>query len=436
MPSTATFPTPVGAGAALRGPVPGGRGRPWTAVAPAVFAGAWGGNHFTPLMLMYRLHDGYTTMAVDVVFAAYVAGLVPGFLLSGALSDRYGRKRVLVPAVVLGVAASAALATGVHTLPVMCLGRLLSGLSVAAAMVVGTSWLRELSQAPWEPGADDGAGAARASVTLTLGFGLGAAVSGVLAQWAPGPSLVPYAVHVVLSLWALAALAAAPETRRFDAGIRSLLADLRVPAASRRRFLLVLTPLAPWVFAGAALAYAVLPALLHRASHGYDVAVAALLALATLGTGAAVQVGLRRLPSSLRRHAPHVGVAAMAVGAALCARAAVAPTLWLAAVAAVVLGLGYGICLVTGLVEVQRLTDEEHLAGLTGVYYSLTYLGFTLPVVLAWLQPLAGYATLLTVVAVLAVLSGAVVTVARRTLPAPVWPDESTAPWLEQVGAE
>lgn len=413
-----------------------GRARPWRAVAPAVFAAAWGGNHFTPLMLMYRQHDGYTTMAVDVVFAAYVAGLVPGFLLSGALSDRYGRKRVMVPAVVLGIAASAALATGVHTLPLMCLGRLLSGLSVAAAMVVGTSWLRELSQGPWEQGADDGTGAARASVTLTLGFGVGAGVSGALAQWAPGPSVLPYVVHVLLSLWALAALVAAPETRRFDADIRSLLADLRVPAASRRRFLLVLTPLAPWVFAGAALAYAVLPALLHRASHGEDVAVAAVLALVTLGTGALVQVGLRRLPPARRRHAPHVGMGAMAVGAALCARAAAAPTLWLAAVAAVVLGLGYGICMVTGLVEVQRLTDEEHLAGLTGVYYSLTYLGFTLPVVLAWLQPFGSYPVLLTAVAALAVVCGAVVAVARRTIPVPVWPDESAAPWLERVGAE
>jgi len=86
-------------------------------------------------------------------------------------------------------------------------------------------------------------------------------------------------------------------------------------------------------------------------------------------------------------------------------------------------------------VEVQRLTDEEHLAGLTGVYYSLTYLGFTLPVVLAWLQPVGGYPVLLTAVAVLAVVCGTVVAVARRTIPVPVWPDESAAPWLERVSA-
>lgn len=396
-----------------------------------MFAAAWGGNHFTPLMVMYRLDDGYSAMAVDVVFAAYVAGLVPGFLLSGALSDRYGRKRVMVPAVVLGIAASAALAAGVRTLPLMCLGRLLSGLSVAAAMVVGTSWLRELSEAPWEPGADEGAGAARASVTLTLGFGLGAGVSGLLAQWAPGPSVVPYVVHVLLSVGALGALAGAPETRRFDAGIRSLLADLRVPRVSRRRFLLVLTPLAPWVFGAAALAYAVLPALIHRASGGHDVAVAALLALAALGTGAAVQLTLPRLPAATRRHAPHLGIAAVVVGALLCSRAAAAPSLGLAGTAAVVLGLGYGICMVTGLVEVQRLTDDEHLAGLTGVYYSLTYLGFTLPVVLAWLAPHVSYPVLLRVLAALALVCGVVVAVARHRLPSPSWPDESAETWLE-----
>ena len=64
-------------------------------------------------------------------------------------------------------------------------------------------------------------------------------------------------------------------------------------------------------------------------------------------------------------------------------------------IAAALLGLGYGICIVAGLVEVQAMADPHSLAGLTGIYYSLTYLGFALPVILAELAHLASYQYLL-----------------------------------------
>jgi hypothetical protein len=46
---------------------------------------------------------------------------------------------------------------------------------------------------------------------------------------------------------------------------------------------------------------------------------------------------------------------------------------------------------VTGLQEVQRIAGPDDLAGLTAVYYSLSYLGFFVPAVLASLSPMIGY---------------------------------------------
>ena len=66
---------------------------------------------------------------------------------------------------------------------------------------------------------------------------------------------------------------------------------------------------------------------------------------------------------------------------------------------AIVLGMGYGLCLVAGLVEVQRLAHPEALAGLTAIYYVLTYIGFAVPFVLALAAHLTGYATLLLITA-------------------------------------
>jgi hypothetical protein len=67
--------------------------------------------------------------------------------------------------------------------------------------------------------------------------------------------------------------------------------------------------------------------------------------------------------------------------------------------------MGYGLCLVAGLVEVQRLAHPEALAGLTAIYYVLTYLGFAAPYVLALAAGLTSYTTLLLITAGLALLT-------------------------------
>ena len=82
---------------------------------------------------------------------------------------------------------------------------------------------------------------------------------------------------------------------------------------------------------------------------------------------------------------------------------------------AAVLGAGYGLCLVSGLTEVQRMARPDDLAGITAVYYSVTYVGFVFPVVLAALAPLAPEPVLLLVLAGLAAACLGIVAVRIRT---------------------
>ena len=93
-----------------------------------------------------------------------------------------------------------------------------------------------------------------------------------------------------------------------------------------------------------------------------------------------------------------VGLALAAVATLLLALDVRLGSVALALVAAALLGTAYGICLLTGLVETQALADPERVAGLTGVYYSLIYVGFLLPVVLSELARLADEGVLLVVV--------------------------------------
>jgi hypothetical protein len=64
-------------------------------------------------------------------------------------------------------------------------------------------------------------------------------------------------------------------------------------------------------------------------------------------------------------------------GLVLGAATAQAQQPWLLVPCAIVLGSAYGLCLVAGLLEVQRIADGDGLASLTAAYYALTYLGCT-----------------------------------------------------------
>jgi hypothetical protein len=371
------------------------------AAAAAMFACGWGGNQFTPLLLLYRRTGGYSALSVDAFLGAYVIGLIPGLLLAGPLSDRHGRRRVMVVGTAASAVASAVLAFGADGPGPLYAGRLLTGVAVGIAMSVGSSWVKELSASS----ADTTVGARRASLWLTAGFGLGAGVAGCLAQWAPWPTVLPYLVHIALTLPALALLPWVAETRRESGGPpRGILRDLRVPRHGRRRFRLLVLPMAPWVFGAAGLAYAVMPQLVDSRLGGWGLLYATALTVLYLGTGVAVQPLAKRLDRMDGGPDPAVvAMSVLAAGAAACAADAVLRSPLLALLAAVVLGAGYGIAVVTGLLEIQRMAPAEDLAGLTGVYYALAYAGFLLPTVLALLSAWVPYTLLLTVVALLAV---------------------------------
>ena len=186
--------------------VPPIRGGAWKVVALAIAITAWGGNHFTPLLLLYREAEGYTAEQVDLFLAFYIVGLIPGFLLAGPLSDRHGRKKLMYLALIIGAVASVVLGLGATSIPLLTIGRLLSGVSVAIAMVVGSSWVKELSTVPYDLKAKPSTGARRSSLALTIGLGVGAGISGVLAQWGPAPTRLPYALQILLSIVAIIAL--------------------------------------------------------------------------------------------------------------------------------------------------------------------------------------------------------------------------------------
>ncbi|MBF6332475.1 MFS transporter [Nocardia transvalensis] len=355
--------------------------RAWWGVAAAMFAIAWGGNEFTPLLVMYKQHGlGVTT--VDLLLFDYVLGIVPALLIGGPLSDRHGRRRLMRPAPLIGAAGSLLLAFGSGSVPLLSAGRVLCGAALGLAMAVGSSWLKELSQ---------GTGARRSAMSLTAGFALGAGLAGTLAQWAPWPDSLPYLINVALCLAAASCVWNCPETVVPQRNPGRLRDDLKVPAAGHHRFRTIALPAALWLFTSAATAYAVLPTLLATRVRGAPIAFSALVTVITLGCGFAIQSVARRIDKPGTARAAAVALILAACGMATAAYTSATLLVPAAIVTAIVLGAGYGIGLVAGLQEIERIARPDDLAGLTAVFYSVSYLGFGVPVVLAFLHEYPGF---------------------------------------------
>ncbi|MCP2296151.1 putative arabinose efflux permease, MFS family [Nocardia amikacinitolerans] len=363
--------------------------RRWWGVAAAVFAIAWGGNEFTPLLVMYKSH-GLPLTTVDLLLFYYVLGIVPALLIGGPLSDRYGRRRLMLPAPLIAACGSLLLAVGSDSVLALAAGRVLCGVALGLAMAVGSSWLKELSQPPHGPALPEGTGARRSAMSLTGGFAVGAGVAGALAQWGPLPGSLTYLINAALCVLAAAWMSRAPETVLPQVDSKRLIDDLKIPAAGHRRFLCIALPAALWLFTSAATAYAVMPTLMLPQVSGAPIAFSASITVITLGCGFAIQSVARRIDRPGTARAAVVGLSLVTCGMLAATWASGALTLGATILTAVVLGAGYGIGLVAGLQEIERIARPDDLAGLTAVFYSVSYLGFGVPATLSFLHQTAG----------------------------------------------
>ena len=354
--------------------------RSWQRVALVLFAIGWGANHFAPLLPVYRRTLGLDATGPALLFGVYALGLLPGLLIAGPLSDRLGRRALVRPAAFAALVASALLGALGGSFFALLVGRFAYGLAAGAAMSPGAVWVGELSQ-----DAGPGVGARRATIALSAGFGLGPLFTGLLAQWAPWPTVTPYVVHTAALSLAILGGRGAPETRAPRA-LPGPLLRLHFTPTGGRRFLREVLPMAPFVFGFPTIAFAGLPALLLFSKGAAPLP--APLALTGLLSGLTLLTGVLAQPFT-RRYAPEVtsrlgllfGAAGLGVGAL--AAAASAPILLL--LAAPLLGAGYGVCMTSGLRLLEAVAPPETRGGLTGLYYVLTYLGFAAP----WLLALA-----------------------------------------------
>ena len=365
----------------------------WKRPAYALFCIGWGANVFAPMLLLYRQRMGLDDATASAIFGVYAIALVPALLMGGALSDRHGRRPVMRVAVLCSAVASLVLIAGAGHEPLLLAGRAAAGLASGLAFGAGTAWVQELSAR-----APDGAGARRAAVAMSVGFGTGGLFGGLIAQWAPRPDQAPYLLHLGMIAVAIPLVWIAPESPVHLTRSRHTTVDAEDEARGMLlplldpRFRRLILPTAPWVFGIATIAFTVLPRLVSGHTHGYAIAFAGMMTGVTQLTGVAIQPWAQRRERAGHRDLMLVALGAGVLGLGIATVVPSVPRAWIVLATAPIFGVAYGVLLVSGLIEVARMAPPRVLGSFVAIFYVLCYAGFAVPYALALLAPSIGYA--------------------------------------------
>ncbi|MGW0903219.1 MFS transporter [Streptomyces sp. NPDC002853] len=248
-------------------------------------------NAATPLYVLWQRDIGFSKGTLTVVFAFYILGLIGSLLICGVMSDRVGRKPVLMPALILALAACLIFATA-SSVTALIVARLFTGIAVGAVVSAGMAAVSDVAGP-----ARKRLAALLASCAMVFGAGLGPLLAGVLSEVAPAPTVTVFLIEAVFLASAVLVVLRMPVRRP---QVRATGAWVRVPGVPRgngRQLTLGIAVFAPGITATSfvlSLGPSLLSGLLGTTSRIVAGAMAFVMFLAATGVQFAVQRHSRR----------------------------------------------------------------------------------------------------------------------------------------------
>ncbi|MBC9225504.1 MFS transporter [Aeromicrobium sp. 636] len=144
-----------------------------------------------PLYGVYAAEWDFAPLTTTVVFAVYAFGALVSVVLTGPVSDRIGRRPVLIAAV-LALLAGLALFVLAESVAWLIVARAIHGVGVGAIVVTASAALLDLQP---DQGARSGK---RTGVAFNLGIAISIMATALIAQYGAHPLVTPYVLLAVL----------------------------------------------------------------------------------------------------------------------------------------------------------------------------------------------------------------------------------------------
>ncbi|QSO52083.1 MFS transporter [Alicyclobacillus curvatus] len=328
----------------------------------------FGTNVPAPLYGVYSKMWDFSSGMVTLLFAIYAFVLVPASLLFGQLSDRFGRRKMLIGGVFSAFIGTLILALA-HDTWMLLIGRGVQGLCVGILNGSAIAVLAEL-----RPTDRKGASLV-ASVAIALGTAAGPLISGIVAEYAPFPIRLPYYVHLMLLLPAVIGIVRLRDTRRREPSTIRLHVP-SVPKSIRLPFLTAtFAGVLAWAIAGFFMVIA--PTFITNLVGVGNLAISGAVVFLMLGSSTGTQLLVKRMAP---QRAIFTGLALLSIGLVFVAVAIPMHSRWLLLLSTVIAGVGHGPTASASLAMIAETAPEKSRADAVSTYYAIAYLGVSVPV--------------------------------------------------------
>ncbi len=308
-------------------------------------------NSPTPLYVHWQQQLGFSSGVLTVIFALYIAGLLGTLLIAGQLSDRYGRKPVLIPGLLAALVACLLFASAT-SITMLAIGRFLAGIAVGVIVSAGMAAVVDVGGLEHKRRA-----ALLASVAMVLGAGLGPLLAGGLAQSLAQPVLPIFGIEALVLLSALGIVWWLPLRRPVTSGPTRLRLPT-VPQANRRQVACGIATFGPGITA-TSFVLALGPSLLSHLLDVHSPLLAGGMACAMFLTATGVQFAVRQWPIPRIFAASTAATVLSMAGLALAIHASLVPALVASALLA---GAGQGLGQLGGLTLIGLHVPDSHRA--------------------------------------------------------------------------
>jgi MFS family permease len=349
----------------------------------------------SPLYNLYRREFSLAPGEISLVFAIYAVSLIPSLIFLGGISDAIGRRRTMLMGVALLGLGSLVFAFA-DGLVWLLIARLLQGFAIGITLSAAIAALTE-----WMPEQRRTQAGQIAVVSTSLGSIFGAVLGGTFGQYVSHGPMLAYLVHFALLVALSVSIAMTPSYPHVHPPHSSL---IRVPVAIRTPFLIASAEtFIGWGTVGlfVSLVPSFLDAMLKLSNLMLGVAVIVLIQISVV---LATLAG----PRLTNRTAIITAMLALGIGVWSLLLSSSLHVLALIPLAAVCVGVGYGLSYLAGLRIIENIAPPQERANVTSAFLLSGYVGFTLPTLavgiaadgFGFFQAIVGAAVLLGTVAI------------------------------------
>ncbi|MEU2622109.1 MFS transporter [Streptomyces sp. NPDC007157] len=326
------------------------------------------------LLIVYQQHWHFSDTELTVAFAIYALALLLALLGIGSLSDRIGRRPVLIAALALQAVAMVVFLFAPN-IGVIIVARALQGFATGAATSAFSAYIPEVA-----PVARKKVAALVVSIASVAGLGIGVVLTGVAIQFTAAPAAVVFGAALAIVVIAIVVTAASPETVGERQVGDALVPRIGVPSAARTAFVRTAPGMIGiWMSAGLVLGLGA--SIVHQAL-GITSGAALGLVVAAQPLAAAVSA-LVLGPLMPPRRFMLAGYAAVLAGVSLEACSFAAGLASLIICGAIITGLGFGAVFSSTLGFLVPLTRAQERAKLFSAVYVVAYLAYGVPTIVA-----------------------------------------------------